>query len=69
MPLVPFQSADRRTAKLVQYVLREALRSFATSLCSGYINQALKNSLRICQDAGPHPLRHAAKKERIINEH
>jgi hypothetical protein len=22
-----------------------------------------------CQDAGPHPLRHAAKKERIINEH
>jgi hypothetical protein len=25
--------------------------------------------LVICQDAGPHPLRHAAKKERIINEH
>jgi hypothetical protein len=24
---------------------------------------------RQCQDAGPHPLRHAAKKERIINEH
>jgi hypothetical protein len=22
-----------------------------------------------CQDAGPHPLRYAAKKERIINEH
>jgi hypothetical protein len=22
-----------------------------------------------CQDAGPHPLRHAAKKERMINEH
>jgi hypothetical protein len=22
-----------------------------------------------CQDAGPHPLRHEAKKERIINEH
>jgi hypothetical protein len=22
-----------------------------------------------CQDAGPHPLRHAAKKERIINKH
>jgi hypothetical protein len=22
-----------------------------------------------CQDAGPHPLRHSAKKERIINEH
>jgi hypothetical protein len=23
----------------------------------------------MCQDAGPHPLRHAAKKERMIDEH
>ena len=43
MPLVPFQSADRRTNKLMQKVLWKASRSVATSLRSGSSNQTPRN--------------------------
>jgi hypothetical protein len=34
---------------------------------SGVLAQVAHSLVRYCQDAAPHPLRHAAKKERMID--